>query len=246
MDRTRQRLEETEQDRKTRLKGAFPQTEHSLPIIGSRLGIPFIDSITSYLTYAGLRNPFASEARPSVEVVWLLDNTAYRPSHLPSRKPKPWQAEFLVAYFKKNTGRDISKIVASIADKLGLGEDEPAAKTIAERLQPFADSIAPARSVRVKLPSGVVQKIAAGGPSAVSVQTVAQLGEHEDGDTSSISAIPQELAPYGPMTTFFAAPEGWAVISGTAHFHPTPSLLFSSQLINPHIRQTSMTRLKSP
>lgn len=217
MDRTRQQMEETELDRETRVKGGFGETEKGLPIVKTLRGVPLLDRTFSYLTAFGLRNPLAADVNPVTEIVWLIDNTAYRPVHIYPHKPQPWQAEFLVAYFKKNTGRDVSKIVADIAEKIGLGDGEDeiqVEKTIVERLQPFIDVIAPARSVKVTLPHGVVHKLGPGGPSALSMQTVTNLGEHNDGDSIEISPIPKEIATYGAMTTHFAAPEGWAVISG--------------------------------
>lgn len=225
LDRSRQVLEETGQDRKTRTTGDFHTIERSLPIVGSRFRISFLDSISSYL---GQHNPLACSVKPGTESVWLLENTAYRPVRFFPLKPGPWQAEFVAAYFEKNTGKDVSKIVAQIAEKIGLGNDgedkEQAQKTIAERLQPFIDTIAPARSVKVTLPTGIVHSLGPGGPSAVSAQIISNLGEHEDGDAVSTSAVPSEVTPYGPMTTHFAGPEGWAVISGMLYLRTDSSL----------------------
>lgn len=225
LDRSRQVLEETGQDRKTRTTGDFHTIERSLPIVGSRFSISFLDNISSYL---GQHNPFASSVKPGTESVWLFENTAYRPVRLFPLKPGPWQAEFVAAYFKKNTGKDVSKIVAQIAEKIGLGnngeDEEQAQKTIAERLQPFIDTIAPARSVKVTLPTGIVHSLGPGGPSAVSAQIISNLGEHKDGDAVSASAVPSEVTPYGPMTTHFAGPEGWAVISGMLYLQTDSSL----------------------
>ena len=223
MDKTRQKLEETALERKSRTQSGFLDYEKSLPIVGTITGIPLIDRLSSYLTLAGLRNPFSSNVDGTKETVWLLDNTAYRPVHFYAHKSQPWQAEFLVAYFKKNTGRDVSKIVASIAEKIGLGKDgadeELVKKIIAQRLQPFVDAIAPARSVKVAFPHDVVHQLGPAGPSAVSVQIVTNLGEHKDGESINISALPKEVTPHGAMTTHFAAPEGWAVISGLSSLY---------------------------
>lgn len=218
MDRIRQQVDETPLERKTRANGNFTSCERKLPLITSQLDVPLFDSITSYLTYFGYRNPFASEVKPFKQEVWLFDNYAYQPVNGLVRS-QAWQAEFPVAYFKKNTGRDLSRLVASVADNIGLGKnDEEAEETIAQRLQPFADAIAPARYVKITLPTGVVQKLGPGGPSAISNQIVTNLGEHKDGETTISLATVPELAPYGGMETYFAAPEGWAVISGMHGF----------------------------
>lgn len=235
LGRTRNALEETAQEHETQRAGNFQCTKRNLPTIDCRIGIPILDRIFSYL---GQRNPFAYDVDPAKEVVWLLDNTAYRPTSFVSSKCGPWQAEFRAAYFKKGTGTDVSKLVAAIADNIELGkgldvdgdgdEDEDdkdlVAKTIAERLQPFVYTIAPARSVIVNLPTCAMIRLGPGGPSAGSKQIVSRLGEHKDGEIAYIPAVPQEATPYGPMKTYFAGPEGWAVISGM----PFPVPLTSS------------------
>lgn len=225
LGRTRTAVEETGQEHETERAGNFQCTKRNLPTIDCRIGIPILDRIFSYL---GQRNPFAYDVDPAKEVVWLLDNTAYRPTPFFYSKCGPWQAEFRAAYFKRGTANDVGKIVAAIADYIELGkgldmdgdgdEDEDdrdlVAKTIAERLQPFVNTIAPARSVKVTLPTCEVLRLGPGGPSAGSKQIVSRLGEHEDGEVAYIPATPQEVTPYGPMKTYFAGPEGWAVISG--------------------------------
>lgn len=110
--------------------------------------------------------------------------------------------------------------MADIADKIGLKKDgseeerERGEKTIAKRLQPFADVVAPARWVEVKLPSGKVQRLGPGGRSATSQQTIIFGTGYNNGQTVETDAVNAELTPIGPMSTTFAEPEGWLVISG--------------------------------
>lgn len=219
MDKARQEMEETGQERETRSARNFHNTEKELPThLGSRFNIPLVDNVTSYL---GGRNPLAKSVDPATEIVWLLDNTAYRPVHVNPHKLQPWQAEYVAAFFKKHVSKDLTKAVADIADKIGLGqpgEDRAKAlKTVENRLQDIVRTIAPARYVQVKFPDGDAQKLDPCGSSAISTQTITDLGEHKDGDSISISAVPPEVTPHGPMTTTFAEPEGWLVISGMAH-----------------------------
>lgn len=221
-DRARQILEETRGDRRTRTAEGFQSTEHGLPRLVSPFDIPLTQNISSYL---GTLNPLAGPIDPKTESVWLLDATAYRPQHPYRHSQQPWQAEIRAACFKKGTGRDVSKVVADIADKVGLKEGdgevrERGEKTIAERLQPFMDAVAPARWVEVKLPDGKVQKLGPGGRSATIQQTVALRGEHRDGDVIEVDAVREEVTPHGPMEVGFAEPEGWMVISGTSNFPP--------------------------
>ena len=219
VNKARQEMEETSQERVTRSAGDFHKTEKELPThLGSRVNIPLVDNVTSYL---GARNPLAKSIDPATEIVWLFDNTAYRPVHVYPHAPQPWQAEYVAAFFKKHVSKDLTKAVADIADKIGLsqpGEDRAKAlKTIESRLQDVVRTIAPARFVQVRFPASDVEKLDPCGRSAISTQTITDLGEHKDGDSISISTVPPEVIPHGPMTTTFAAPEGWLVISGMLH-----------------------------
>lgn len=221
MDKAREVMEETGQERETRSKGHFRSAEKDLPKhLGSRFNIPLLDNVSSFL---GGYNKLSKDVDPATECVWLLDNTAYRPVHTYPHAPQPFQAEFVAAYFKKNTGKDVSKAVAQIADKIGLGKSGEnkgeAEKTIARRLQPFVDTIAPARSVTVKFPDGSINKLGPCGRSAVSEQTFVKIREHRDGESVCIPAADERLTPYGPMTMHYADPEGWLVVSGT-HLEP--------------------------
>lgn len=218
MDKGRQVMEETHSERETRSAGDFHKIEELLPKhIGSRWNIPFLDNMGSFLSKF---NPLARAVDPEKEEVWLLDNTAYRPVHVYPHQPQPFQAQFTAAYFKRYTGKDWSKAVASIADTLGLADGEgraQAEKTIAHRLKPFVETIAPARYVDIKLPNGTVEKLGPGGRSAVSQQIVVSIKDHKEGESAEISAITPQVTPHGPMLTHFAEPEGWLMVSGTSY-----------------------------
>ena len=221
MDKSRQVMEESHAERETRSAGDFPRIEKLLPThIGSRWDIPFLDNMGSFL---GTLNPLAKAVDPEKEEVWLLDNIAYRPVHLYPHQLQPFQAHFTAAYFKRYTGKDWSKAAASIADTLGLADGEgraQAEKTIAHRLKPFVETIAPARYVDIKLPNGTIEKLGPGGRSAISQQTIVSIQNHKDGDTAEISAIPPQVTPHGPMLTHFADPEGWLMVSGMLLLYP--------------------------
>lgn len=221
MDKLRQEYEETSLDRETRNAGKFAEVESSLPhAITSGAQLSLLDDMSSYL---GAYNPLARPATAKENAVWLLDNTAYRPtsahSLLHRRDAQPWQAEYIVAYFNRNSGRKSSEIVAEIADKIGLGaegEDRAAGeKRIAERLQPFLQDIQPARSIDVKIPGVGVKRLGPGGSGAMSSTIVSGLGEVKDGEAVTVEAVEMGVAPYGSMNTYMADPEGWMVISGT-------------------------------
>ena len=208
-------MQEKPTERETRSAGNFRQNESGLPRRdSSQWNISITDNLSSYL---GKRNPMAREADPKTESVWLLDNVAYRPVHPYPHRPQPHQAEFIAAFFQKNTGKDMSKAVADIAEKVGLrkqgGNEAESEKRIAERLQPFIDTIAPARSVTIQLPNNRTARLGPGGRSAVSQDTLAQLGPLKDGESMQIECAPSSLSVHGSMTTHFAEPEGWLMIS---------------------------------
>ena len=223
MDKLRQEMEETPLERETRTAGHFAEIEEALPhAMTSRADIPLLDNLSSYL---GTHNPLARPATAAENAVWLLDNTAYHPTHhhlhpheQDAAYPPPWQAEYVAAYFKRSSGKNASGIVADIADKIGLGakgeSKEEGEKTIATRLQPFLQTIQPARSVDVKLPGGEVKRLGPGGREAISSQIVHGLGELKDGETMQVEAVEKAVAPHGSMNTYVAGPEGWMVVSG--------------------------------
>jgi hypothetical protein len=140
--RTTQRFEETEEDRITRAHGHFPDFEKDMPALKHRFQSSLKDKLTSYL---GSRNPLYSYVDPKKHTVWLLDNTAYQD------QLGQWKAEFVAAYFVKNSGQDIGNVVAWISDKIGLAKDDKAEATIASRLQPLLDTILPAYAVNIDL-----------------------------------------------------------------------------------------------
>ncbi|MCJ1318647.1 hypothetical protein MMC15_003977 [Xylographa vitiligo] len=209
------KFQETEGEREARNAAGFPDFEDSLPKhIGSRFNIPFIDNITSFF---GNKNVLAQEVDPQEDIVWLLDNTAYRPVLDTSEERPPWEAEFVAAYFTRDSGKDVSGWVAEIADSLGLGQqgDNRAEEeaTIAERLVPFVNTIQPARFVNVRFPNGETQKLGPGGRNAISSDIVGTMGNHKDRATLEVTAIPPEVAPHGSMLMHFAEPQGWTVVS---------------------------------
>lgn len=245
-----QNIEETPAERAFRHAGKFQDVESSLAannVTASHVPAPttriysLLHALRSYLpplstqlfenisSYLGHRNPLACPARDPSDAVWLLDNTAYRPAHSSSSPPsehhkvtQQWRAEFVACYFARDSGKDVSRWVADIADKVGLHDmdipDEEGKKRIEERVRPFLEGIRPARWVDVVLcgEEGKVRRLGPGGRNAVSSQVVGPLGrQYEEGAVVQTGLVHPELAPYGSMNTYFAGPEGWIVISGT-------------------------------
>ncbi|PVI01234.1 actin filament organization protein-like protein App1-like protein [Periconia macrospinosa] len=196
-----QLYQETEDEREFRTAAKFPDCEKDMPDLTARFQYSLKDSLTSYL---GSRNPFYSKVDPKTDYVWLFDNTAYQ------NKLGRWKAEFVAAYFVKNSGKDLSKAVASIIDKIGATKDDKTEATIAKRLQPLVDSILPAHVVQLDL-QGVKTRLGPSGRDGISSDELAVPGhDYQDGQVVTSKALNADATT---MNTIFATPKGWAVIS---------------------------------
>ena len=169
-------------------------------------------------------------ADPAKHTVWLLDNTAYQASSsqllqraTTNRGPSMWQAEVVACIFEKDGREDIGKIVAMIADLVGVdgsvGMDERAVRErIAERLQPFLMSVVPARYVSLNIPISrhAVQKchLRQSNKHGIIAQTI-HLSDTEPGATDGTVIRPSLRHWPEPVTmdTTFSSPNGWAIIS---------------------------------
>jgi len=201
---TRQRMQQNEADRETRSHGDFEAIEAAMPILSNRFQSSLKDNLTSYL---GSKNPFFSNVDPEKHIVWLLDNTAYQPKGLGGN----WQAEFVAAIFLKGSGKDTSKIVADISEKIGLAEGDEAENTIAKRLQPFLDAVVPAHAVKVNFLGNKTVKLGPTGRDGISSDEIRlPKGDYQDGQLSTSKAV---NATSTDLNTVFASPQGWAIIS---------------------------------
>jgi len=159
------------------------------------------DNLSSYL---GSRNPFGVAVDPEKDFVWLLDNTAFQ------NRIGRWKAEYVAAYFVKDSGKDLGEIVAWIATQLDKDDDDSAKATIAERVQPLLDSILPSHTVTIDL-QGMDVRLGPSGRHGISSDEIAIPGHgYKDGETVLTKAIKADAMP---LNTIFAAPKGWAVIS---------------------------------
>lgn len=197
----RQRYQETEQDRITRTNSKFPEFEANMPSLQNRFQFSLKDNLTSYL---GARNPFYTPVNPDKDFVWLFDNTAYQ------NRLGRWKAEFVAAYFVKNSGKDLGEVVAWISEKIGLAKDDAAEAIIAERVQPFTDSILPAHTVTLDL-QGMNVRLGPSGRDGISSDELAVPGhDYKDNEVVVSKAV---NASATPLNTTFATPKGWAIIS---------------------------------
>jgi hypothetical protein len=101
----------------------------------------------------------AKPVDPAEHTAWILDNTAFNDNG-------QWKAEFVAAYFWSKSGKDVSRVVATIAEYLDLRPDDVETRDrVARRLQPFVDAVLPKRTVEVLV--GGKEKLTLG-PSSLS------------------------------------------------------------------------------
>jgi hypothetical protein len=223
----------TEMEHRSRQLGHFPEVESDLPNIKSAEGSDNRPSkATNLLSYLGRYNPWPQDITDKDEV-WLLDNTAYR-----SEFTGLWQAEFVAAVFDQNTGIKISKVVADVAEKVGVGKGDAAEATVQERLMPFVRSTLPGRRVGINFDQNQEIGLGPGGRNAISSDT-RELPEHAGGDiVPSVAQVPEGATGILTMQTVYAEPHGWGVISG---MRPDVLLILTGLIL----LQTSMIQSRS-
>ncbi|KUJ13973.1 uncharacterized protein LY89DRAFT_590393 [Mollisia scopiformis] len=195
-------------EHRTRRECKFHEVECKLPNIRSS---PASDhrptEAQDILSYLGPWNPLGEKVSGK-DTVWLLDNTAYR-----NAKTGKWEAEFVAAVFDQDTGVEVSTVVANVAEKVGLGKGDRAEATIQERLMPFMQTILPGRVVAVDFEDQDKLKLGPGGRNGIS-SDIRSVPEHKDGEiVESTALVPQGANGVLNMSTAYAEPEGWGVIS---------------------------------
>ncbi|KAF2461749.1 actin filament organization protein-like protein App1-like protein [Lineolata rhizophorae] len=191
------------QEAETRNIGNFDAIEKSMPGLPQRFAsLSLKDNLSSYL---GARNPFGQRVQPGKHEVWLLDNTAWQDGD-------EWKAEFVAAYFVKNSGFDLSRIVADLTEKLGVGEGDDVDERMHRRLQPFVDGIAPAHYINIGIAGKHTERLGPSGRDGLSTTKLTIPGSHGDGEVITSSAVQPNVAT-NPLVTTFASPTGWAVLS---------------------------------
>jgi len=195
-------------EHRTREERNFGDVESALPNIKMTPGPDHRPGLaTNLLSHLGPWNPIPHQIT-SNDTVWLLDNTAYR-----SAKNNEWQAEFVAAEFDKDTGVEVSTVVADVAEKLGLGKGDAAEATIQERLIPFVQAVLPARVVHLDFAGQRELKLGPSGRNGIS-SDIRALPEFGSGEVvTSVPRVPQGTNGILEMKTVYAEPEGWGLIS---------------------------------
>lgn len=142
--------------------------------------------------------------------------------------PRPyWEAEYVAAYFSRETCRDASHVIADIARLVGLvrgtaseeeclGEikDKLDITPIKKRLEPFLNPILPRHTIRVNIADTETQTL---GPSTSSGISSDLLRLHFDAPAGKQITTTANTDPSScfvmPGRTVLAEPTGWGVIS---------------------------------
>ncbi|RAL09527.1 uncharacterized protein BO97DRAFT_472387 [Aspergillus homomorphus CBS 101889] len=178
-------------------------------------------SILQFLSYFLTKpSPTIQMANERQHTVWLFDNTAYQAPVTGSSERVLWRAEVVACVFQKDSRKDLSKLVAMVADLIGLdgeiGTDKETRHRIAERLEPFLHHTAPAHLMLLEtpLPNNAIQ-IHQLGPtdhSGLISQTVGADSRHIT-DGTNIRSYLRGWDEKVSMSTTFASAQGWLVIS---------------------------------
>lgn len=173
--------------------------------------------IEGLLGFLGDSNPFVKNARADKNEVWILDSTGYKTS-----EASTWRAEVTACFFQNGRG-DITKAAASIADRIGLdgeaGTQQQRQALIRERLRPFVDAIAPARTLPIVIePQGarvIKNSLGPSNTSGISSETI-EVGSHDQGNGAA-NKIESDTdvanLPKAAGVSRLVEAEGWGVIS---------------------------------
>lgn len=199
----------SEMESRTRSKQNFEATEAKLPDLRTSPASDDRPSLSQdLLSHLGAYNPLAKQITDN-DTVWLLDNTAVR-----NEKTREWQAEFVAAVFNKDTGLEVSTVVADIAEKVGIGKGKEQEERIKERLMPFMQSILPRRIVNIDFDGVKALTLGPGGRNGISSDIKKVPNFYKNGNIVHSSAkVPKGTNGLLQMETVFAEPDGWGLIS---------------------------------
>lgn len=199
---------------RTRKQRGFDEAEAALPHIKPHVSLAMkAMDIVGLLSYLGRRNPLPRPVAPG-DVVWMLDNVAFKPS-----EKSGWQTEFVAAVFEKEPKCTVVDVVQIIARVIGLADDAQENATIEERLMPFLWDLRAGR--RFTVVHGDKKMVLGPSDSGGISSDMMRLPPSAPGSIPKTTAnVPQGVTGILQSRTYFAEPEGWAVISGV---YPPPA-----------------------
>lgn len=200
---------------RTRQQNKFDEFEKDLPDPRSaayKMSSPKSEyssgfSIGNIVKKIGDLNPLGKNVSKD-DIVWLLDNTAFRESRI----RRQWQAEYVAAVFERDPDIKLADIVSGIAHKIGLADDAKERATIEERILPFLWDIRMVRIVKVGI-NGKTLKMTPTNVNGISTE-VMKIPSADKGEImKSTAQVPAGVTGLLEAQTFYAGPEGWGIIS---------------------------------
>lgn len=196
-------------ENRTRIEHGFPKAEASLVSIGATK-FSKVNKLRDVLSYLGSSNPLSTPIAKD-DVVWLLDNVAYR------GPGGAWHAEFVTAAFSSKVSAKLVDVVGDIADHVGLAKGDSEEAVIESRIVPFVMDVRPGRHVNVTVDGTSKLRLGPGGRNGISSDIKKLSVSAKGGQVATVKAeVPQGTIGILESKTVFAEPEGWAVISGEA------------------------------
>jgi len=195
-------------EERTRINGNFSDTESSLASVSTSQARASHKEhrLSHFLSYLGSNNPLPSPIAAD-DVVWLMDNVAFR------GRGGQWEAEFVAAAFDQQASEKVLEIVGDISSKVGLSKGSEEEKTIERRISPFVMEILPGRQIKVDFHGSTPLKLGPGGRNGIS-SNIKRVPKAAAGSIAESTAdVPSGVAGMLRMKTMYAEPEGWAVIS---------------------------------
>ncbi|KAF4493262.1 actin filament organization app1 [Fusarium agapanthi] len=198
---------------RTRKTRNFDKIEHDLPdpksaafqkTQAAALSAPV--NVSAWLSRFAQWNPFG-KAVDAGDTVWLMDNTAYQ-----NPETDQWEAEFVAAVFENEPKCRVADIVSGIASMLGLADDAAERDVIEKRIIPFLWDIQAARVFWIEHKKKEIKL----GPTSINGITTSVEPLHHAHKGSVVDAtalVPQGTQGLHDMQTYYAGPEGWAIIS---------------------------------
>ncbi|KID88791.1 actin filament organization protein App1-like protein [Metarhizium guizhouense ARSEF 977] len=193
---------------KTRKEKKFDEIESRLGLAKSST-IPLAQGqsrLTGWLNRFNLLQPFAKPATDN-DIVWLLDNTAYK-----STRTGTWQAEFVAAVFEREDKETLMDMVTGVIRAVGLADDAAERDTVEERVLPFLWDIRPATIVTASQNSKELKL----GPTNINGLTSNMLKISSGNSGLLVKASTKIGGGRGSiikMQTYYAGEDGWGIIS---------------------------------
>ncbi|KAE8144190.1 hypothetical protein BDV25DRAFT_134885 [Aspergillus avenaceus] len=178
-------------------------------------------SMLYFLTSSLWKQPSLQAVDFHQHTVWLFDSTAYlRVSSIAKGLNESWHADVVACVFEKDSRKDMSKFVATIADIIGLdgeiGTERETRHRITERLRPFLYHVKPAHLMMLEIPqpnsTTIIQQLGPTNGSGISSQVV-NMGSRSIANGTTVRSHLRGSRDNVSMDTIFAGPKGWLIIS---------------------------------